>query len=194
MNWLLLIILLLACALMMVLEWRGVPTTLQLSFKGDVKRETAFLAQWGQSMATPLAALVVWQLDPTRRRDAVFLIIGVLIASVACFVLKRLLGRVRPNRENAGKFLGPSLKHANYRESFPSSHSACAIALSTFLAYLYPPRSDHVYRPGNHHRHPAIYSGCPLPQRRPRWRRHRLRLGDLRPPLRRPDLISHLFV
>ena len=181
MNCLLLIILLLACALMMVLEWRGVPTTLQLSFKGDVKRETAFLAQWGQSMATPLAALVVWQLDPTRRRDAVFLIIGVLIASVACFVLKRLLGRVRPNRENAGKFLGPSLKHANYRESFPSS-----LSLS--------PRSDHVYRPGNHHRHPAIYSGCPLPQRRPRWRRHRLRLGDLRPPLRRPDLISHLFV
>jgi undecaprenyl-diphosphatase len=139
MNWLLPIILLLACAMMMVLEWRGVPTTLQLSFKGDVKRETAFLAQWGQSMATPLAALIVWQLDPTRRRDAIFLIIGVLIASVACFVLKRLLGRVRPNREHAGRFLGPSLRHANYRESFPSSHSACAIALSTFLAYLYPP-------------------------------------------------------
>ena len=46
--------------------------------------------------------------------------------------------RVRPGRENAGKFLGPSLKHANYRESFPSSHSACAVALTVALAYLYP--------------------------------------------------------
>jgi undecaprenyl-diphosphatase len=139
MNWPLLLILLIASALMMLLEWRGVPTTLKLSFKGDVKRETAFLAQWGQSMATPLAALIVWQLDPPKRRDAIIMIGGVLTASVACLALKRLLGRVRPNREHAGKFLGPSLAHANYRESFPSSHSACAIALSVFLAHLYPP-------------------------------------------------------
>jgi len=139
MNWPLLLILLIASALMMLLEWRGVPTTLKLSFKGDVKRETAFLAQWGQSMATPLAALIVWQLDPSKRRDAIIMIGAVLTASVACLALKRLLGRVRPNREHAGKFLGPSLTHANYRESFPSSHSACAIALSVFLAHLYPP-------------------------------------------------------
>ena len=35
--------------------------------------------------------------------------------------------------------LGPSWKHANYRESFPSSHSACAVALSVVLAAYYPP-------------------------------------------------------
>jgi membrane-associated phospholipid phosphatase len=45
---------------------------------------------------------------------------------------------VRPRRENAGKFLGPTWKHANWRESFPSSHSACAIALSVSLSILYP--------------------------------------------------------
>jgi undecaprenyl-diphosphatase len=139
MNWPLLLILLLTCALMMVLEWRGVPTTLKLSFKGDVKRETAFLAQWGQSVATPLAALIVWQLDPRHHREAIIMIGAVLLASVICLLLKRSLGRVRPNREHAGKFLGPTLQHANYRESFPSSHSACAIALSVYLAHLYPP-------------------------------------------------------
>ncbi|MBV8780902.1 MAG: phosphatase PAP2 family protein [Phycisphaerae bacterium] len=133
-----LVILLAAAAVMMVIESRGIRTTLQLSFKGDVKRETAFLAQWGQSVSTPLAALIVWQLDPPRRRDALLMIGGVLAASLMCFIVKRLCGRVRPNRENAGKFLGPSLKHANYRESFPSSHSACAIALSIYLATLYP--------------------------------------------------------
>jgi membrane-associated phospholipid phosphatase len=139
MNWPLLLILLLACALMMVLESRGLRTTLKLSFKGDVKRETAFLAQWGQSIATPLVTLIICQLDPPRRRDAMIMFLGVLATSVVCFILKRLLGRVRPNKEGAGKFLGPSIGHASYRESFPSSHSACAIALSAFLAQLYPP-------------------------------------------------------
>jgi undecaprenyl-diphosphatase len=139
MNWLLPLILLIASALMMLLESRGLPTTLRLSFKGDVKRETAFLAQWGQSIATPLATLIVWQLDAPHRRDAIIMFCGVLGTSVVCFLLKRLLGRVRPNKEGAGKFLGPSFKHASYRESFPSSHSACAITLSVFLAHLYPP-------------------------------------------------------
>ncbi len=139
MSWLLLTILLFACGILMLLESRGVRTTLQLSFKGDIKRETAFLAQWGQSVATPLATLLVFQLDVPHRKESLLMIGGVLIASIICFIFKRLLGRVRPNRENAGKFLGPSLKHANYRESFPSSHSACAIALSVFLAHLYPP-------------------------------------------------------
>src|SRR6185295_735033 len=111
---------------------RGVPLTLQLSFKGDVKRETLFLQQWGQSVATPLCAIAIWLLDTrpsdARLRVAIALIVAVCIASLMCFLFKRLLGRVRPNRPNAGKFLGPSLKHDNARESFPSSHSACAIA------------------------------------------------------------------
>jgi membrane-associated phospholipid phosphatase len=133
-----LITLLVGCAVLMFLERAGFPTTLKLSFKGDIKRESQFLAQWGQSVATPLAAWAVWLLDPARHKAAIILLCAVTGTSISCFCLKRLFGRVRPNRENAGKFLGPTLKHANYRESFPSSHSACAIALSAFLASLYP--------------------------------------------------------
>ena len=139
MNWPLLLILLIACAVMMLLESRGLRTTLKLSFKGDVKRETAFLAQWGQSIATPLVTLIIYQLDPPHRRAALFMFAAVLTTSIICFILKRLLGRVRPNKEGAGRFLGPSFGHDSQRESFPSSHSACAITLSVFLAHLYPP-------------------------------------------------------
>lgn len=130
--------LILACAIMLLLEARGLNTTLELSFRGDVKRETAFLAQWGQSVATPLAALLIWQLDPTRRALALSLIITVCVTSLTCMILKRTLGRVRPRRPQAGKFLGPTLRHNSARESFPSSHSACAVTLSVYLAYLYP--------------------------------------------------------
>jgi membrane-associated phospholipid phosphatase len=131
-------ILLVTCAILLVLEMRGVRTTLSLSFRGDVKRETAFLAQYGQSVATPVAAILVWQFYPQNFRMPIAIVSSVLATSISCMILKRLFGRVRPNRENAGKFLGPSFKHANHRESFPSSHSACAVALTVALACLFP--------------------------------------------------------
>jgi membrane-associated phospholipid phosphatase len=142
MYWTVLIILLAACALLLILERLGLPTTLELHFKGDVKRETRWLAQYGQSVCTPIAGLLVYQLDPgtpeMRAHRAIAVVAAVSAASVLTMILKRTLGRVRPGRENAGKFLGPSFKHANFRESFPSSHSACAVALSVMLAILYP--------------------------------------------------------
>jgi membrane-associated phospholipid phosphatase len=133
-----LIILFAACAVLFVLESMGVPTTLELHFKGDIKRESRWVAQYGQSVCTPVAALLVWQLDPDPKLKPIMIVAAVLGTSIACMILKRLLGRVRPGREQAGKFLGPTLRHANYRESFPSSHSACAVALSAALVYLYP--------------------------------------------------------
>ena len=134
-----LLVLAAAAAVMFVIERMGVPTTLDLHFKGDVKRESRWFAQYGQSMCTPVAALLVGTMDPAAKQKP-FLVIGAVVAaSITCMLMKRTLGRVRPGREHAGKFLGPSWRHANYRESFPSSHSACAIACSVYIACLYPP-------------------------------------------------------
>jgi undecaprenyl-diphosphatase len=127
------------CAVMMVLERRGLRTTLTLSFKGDVKRETRFLAQYGQLVCTFLTALLIWQIDLTRGlRVCCALWTAVIGVTIVATLVKRLLGRARPRSEHAGKFLGPSLRHANYRESFPSSHSATAMAYSVVLAAAYP--------------------------------------------------------
>jgi len=140
MSWIVLISLLALCAALMLVERKGVPTTLALNFKGDVKRETRWLAQYGQAVCTGFAALLVWRLDtnPAHAKAWIVIAAAVLIASVASLLIKRILGRVRPGREQAGQFLGPSLQHANFRESFPSSHSACAVALTVVLAYFYP--------------------------------------------------------
>jgi undecaprenyl-diphosphatase len=139
MNWWLVIALVSVCAVLMGLERLRVPLLLSLSFKGDVKRETAFLAQYGQSACTPIVAILVWQLDLRQHVAALAVLVAVTLSAVAALLLKRMTGRVRPNREHSGRFLGPDLNHANYRESFPSSHSACAMALSTVLARFYPP-------------------------------------------------------
>jgi len=125
---------------MMALETWGLPTTLSLSFKGDVKRESRWLAQYGQFVCTAVAAALMVQLDPHPWRFAAagVVVLAVLATSIIAMLVKRLVSRVRPGRENAGKFLGPTWKHANYKESFPSSHSACATALSVMLSIYYP--------------------------------------------------------
>ena len=137
-SWMVIAVLAVACLIMMVIERTGVRTTLQANFKGDVKRETRWLAQYGQAVCSIVAALLVWQLDRSHTGAAVAVLAAVFGASLVCTVIKRALGRVRPNRENAGQFLGFTWKHANFRESFPSSHSACAVAMSVVLAQLYP--------------------------------------------------------
>jgi membrane-associated phospholipid phosphatase len=137
-SWPILLSLIGAAIVLFILERMGVPTTLDLQFKGDIKRESRWLAQYGQSVCTPVAALLVWELDPAPGWKPVMMIAAVLATSLSCLVLKRLLGRVRPGRENAGKFLGPMLNHSSNRESFPSSHAACAVALSAVLVALYP--------------------------------------------------------
>src|SRR2546423_2161504 len=141
MNWIVLSGLVSVCGVLMLLERRGLRTTLALVMKGDVKRETRWLGQYGQSVCTGVAAVLVFQLDPRPQHGklAIVLIGAVLAASVVAMGVKRLVSRVRPNHQDAGKFLGPSWKHANYRESFPSSHSACVVALSVVLAAYYPP-------------------------------------------------------
>src|SRR3712207_6505729 len=105
MEFWILIALLAACALLFTLERLRVPTTLDLHFKGDIKRESRWLAQYGQSVCTPVAALLVWRLDPREPVKKALLVAGtVLAASICCSILKRSLGRVRPGREDAGKF------------------------------------------------------------------------------------------
>lgn len=132
------IVLLGICAALLLIERRGVRTAVTFTFRGDLKRETAFIAQYGQSVATPLAALIVWSFDIDDWVKPVAIVSSVLVTAVAAFALKRLCGRVRPNRPNAGAFTGPFCKLDNARESFPSSHSACAIALSAALIHFVP--------------------------------------------------------
>jgi membrane-associated phospholipid phosphatase len=139
MNWIPLIVLCAVCLLLMLLERIGLPTTLVLNMKGDVKRESRWLAQYGQAVCTVIAAILIFQLDPGARQRIPPLLIATFGASIVATIIKRLTGRVRPNRERAGQFLGPTLRHANFRESFPSSHSASAVAMSAMLAHFYPP-------------------------------------------------------
>jgi membrane-associated phospholipid phosphatase len=138
----LLIIFLAATVALLLLEYRRLPSALNLPLKGDIKRESWWLQQYGQSICTPVAALLVWELDPAddATRKAVTLVVTVAATSLVCGILKRVFGRVRPGRVPAGRFLGLSfqLRGHSHRHSFPSGHTASAIALTAILAAFYP--------------------------------------------------------
>lgn len=142
MNAVLLLALVFTTLLMMLIERRGAAVTLQLIFKGDLKREGRWFAQYGQGACVVVVALIMWRLDSRRIYGLgvyVPMLVAVFLTGLIAVAVKRLVGRVRPGRELAGRFLGPSLRHANFRESFPSSHTASAVAMTAMLAHLYPP-------------------------------------------------------
>ena len=142
MSFAVLLILLALTGVALLVEKRRLPSPLMsLPMKGDIRRESWWLQQYGQAVCTPVVGLLIWELDPVDSGNkAVTLIAAVGVTSLACAFLKRLFGRVRPGREGAGKFLGPSfrLRGGSHRESFPSSHTACAVALTTVLTAMYP--------------------------------------------------------
>ncbi|HEV8379496.1 MAG TPA: phosphatase PAP2 family protein [Tepidisphaeraceae bacterium] len=142
MVWVIAGILVAVAAMLMIAERMGAPVVLALEFKGDLKRESRWLAQYGQGACTLVAAGLMLLLDQRRLKHnlqpGVLLLIVVFGTSLICMLFKRILGRVRPGRDDAGKFLGFTWHHDNSRESFPSSHSASAMAMSMLLAKLYP--------------------------------------------------------
>jgi len=131
-----LIALSLLTALLLVTERFGAPLTLQLSFKGDLKRESRWFAQYGQGACAMVIALLLWRLD--SRPVFIPLLLAVFLTALLAVMVKRTLGRVRPGREDAGSFMGPTIRHVSARESFPSSHTASAVAMTVVLAHFYP--------------------------------------------------------
>ena len=171
----------------MVLESRGLPTTLTLSFKGDLKRETRFLAQYGQMLCTFFTALLVYQLDKNRGlRICEALWSAVIGATAVSTLIKRLCGRCRPRSPQAGKFLGPSWRHANYRESFPSSHTRVCGGVRRHSCIRISERGCYLLGIGPGVRRPAYFMDRALAQRRAR--------RDCPRVCCRVDLVEDLFL
>jgi len=143
MNWTVLLVFLALVAVAMAVERTGARVTLSLRFKGDLKRESRWFAQYGQGACAVVVAALIWELDARRFAHgfpaAVWVLAAVFAAALISLGVKKLAGRVRPGHEGAGAFLGPHLGHANRKESFPSSHTASAVAMTVVLSHLYPP-------------------------------------------------------
>jgi membrane-associated phospholipid phosphatase len=153
-----------ALALFLVLhQWdaeilAGLRRLYERGLSGDVRREISAWQQYGALGSVVLTALLIWLLDPARRRRLLDLLCASAIGLATYTLAKMLLGRPRPEYGDPRTFLGPFgeypivvdekpvLTHAwggaAWRTSdlwsMPSSHTMAAAVLSVFLAIVYP--------------------------------------------------------
>ncbi|HVS73209.1 MAG TPA: phosphatase PAP2 family protein [Phycisphaerae bacterium] len=111
---------------------------------GDIARELMMLEQWGQWVCSVLVIAAVAILDRAAgRRNALAIAIGCLCTVAVSYLLKDLIGRSRPYVLPVGgtwTWGGPAMgfHHGSAWQSFPSSHTTGAFALSVGLAWCYP--------------------------------------------------------
>lgn len=104
-------------------------------------RSLASLENWGEGVYVVVAAIAMWQLDAKRRSRVLFLVLSVALTTVSVEIVKRTVGRERPDSSH-GAFVihGPikGLQGSEY-QSFPSGHVAAAASYSGSIASFYPP-------------------------------------------------------
>lgn len=123
---------------------------------GDLRRELETLQQYGQGGSILLMVVLVWLLDPVRRRRLLDWAAAAGLVWAVVFGLKVLVGRPRPRMGDPTGFLWPwgtwdyggeiGPRHAwevgsgisSDLWSMASSHTAFAVVMSVFLVALYP--------------------------------------------------------
>jgi len=130
--------------------------------RGDVRRELGAVQQFGQGTFSVLIGLVIFLLDPARRRWLLGWAISALVLGIVVTGMKMLIGRVRPRLTDPYDpllFLGPLGKYPWTTKSgtiellsplqigksgvsdlwsMPSSHTAFAVLCAAILARMYP--------------------------------------------------------
>src|SRR5258706_4484635 len=115
-------ILVAVAAVLMIAERMGAAVVLALEFKGDLKRESRWLAQYGQGACTLVAAVLMLMLDPRRLKHnlqpGVLLLILVFGTSLICTILKRILGRGRAGGDGGGEIFGAAVGPGDFLGEF----------------------------------------------------------------------------
>jgi membrane-associated phospholipid phosphatase len=99
------------------------------------------LEDWGENVFIACILYAMWVLDRRHRSRVVMLIATALLATLPVELVKRLVGRERPD-QTAGRTVlyGPSYwNEGGDFQSFPSGHTASGAAYSGSLSSFYPP-------------------------------------------------------
>ena len=137
-------------AVAFALERRFGPLVPRFTFRGAMGRDVRWLGQYGQTACTLAAAAVVAQLDEDRGRRASTTVLSAgLAAALVAGGTKRLAGRTRPGWDSPATGAAvpgdrspvpdeSARDEASGALTFPSSHTAAAVAFTVVLSHLYP--------------------------------------------------------
>lgn len=113
---------------------------------GDFERELAMLGQWGQFSSLVIVGVCLACLQPARWRRLLDLGLAAGVVWFVTFLLKNVIGRLRPTHDLSHVFDGWIVKAGEAPagigsydlSSFPSSHTSSAVVLSLFIALCWP--------------------------------------------------------
>jgi membrane-associated phospholipid phosphatase len=113
-------------------DWESVPKMLQ-SLLDAAK-------YYGQGFGVIFVFLLIFVMDPKRRRQAVQIVIAMLLVVVVTFAMKSVAGRARPHHFLTTGETWAFLRGAQSAAfaSMPSAHAAGAFALTAVLVHCYP--------------------------------------------------------
>lgn len=116
-----------------------------LAMPSDVDQELRFLQQFGQFGSLVLVSILVCTLcRPALRRTLLDLGLAVLVTVLLDLLFKSLIGRLRPAFGHPGDVLGPWWMQGDndttwsQRGSTPSTHTAAAAVLATWIWVVFP--------------------------------------------------------
>ena len=95
----------------------------------------------GEPLFAVLVGIILWRMDPSRKRLVACYAAGVIAASLISGVSAALIGRMRPEiADGLTKVLPWGERFTEYRHtSLPSGHATVAAAIATYVALAYPP-------------------------------------------------------
>ncbi len=110
-----------------------------------LRRMVAIAEPFGNGWGVLLVVILIWQLDPARRRDLLFVVTASYGAGLVANLAKMTVVRVRPHSFD---FVGGVATTFGYQldstaggsslQSFPSAHTATAVGLAIALSLVYP--------------------------------------------------------
>ena len=110
-------------------------------------RELMNIAEaFGHGVGVTLVAITIYTLDPARRRSLPRFLAAVLLGGLGANIVKLLVARHRPGgvdlarADIVGTFAGwlPLAHNGSLHQSFPSAHTATAVAMAIALSAFYP--------------------------------------------------------
>lgn len=110
-----------------------------IGFRGDLERVIKLMEIFAHGTGLLVTAALIWTLAPEFRRRLPRLLAAYGLAGLTVNAIKLLVPRLRPSAEPEASL--PAAWGGNWEyltQSFPSGHSAAAVALALSLALLFP--------------------------------------------------------
>lgn len=110
----------------------------KIGLRGDIERVIKLMEIFAHGTGLLVTGALIWTLAPGYRRCLPRLLAAYALAGLAVNLTKLMIPRLRPSAGPEASLPESTLNWDYLSQSFPSGHSAAAVALGLSLAILFP--------------------------------------------------------